>query len=142
MATIMENDPRDSTPPLDEPSARLAVSEDDKLAQARALIQQAIALVGESDFTTLVETAGQERLRNAVARLMSEQWWQQTLKVAMTNPGKYNTQLLCKLLDKAVPTQQAAKQGVDEGFKLVIETVVVEPPANLPQAREENGAPT
>lgn len=99
----------------------MPATQDDILA-ARPLIQEAIKLVGEDEFAMLVEEEAGERLRTAVARLMSTAWWETTLRSSIVNPTKYNNQLLCKLLDKAVPTQQAVKVGAEEGFRLVIET--------------------
>ena len=93
------------------------------LQGAKKEVDALIAKLGEDDFADLVEEIANDRLKTAVGRLMSSQWWQQTLKLAMTNATQYNTQLLCKLLDKAVPTQQAVKIGADEGFKLIIERI-------------------
>lgn len=121
----METELLGLTEAWDGPSSNSNGAAESELKQARKLIEQAIRLVGESDFAQIVEVAGQERLRTAVSRLMGSEWWQATIKQAMVQPQQFNTQLLCKMLDKAVPTQQAAKQGVEEGFKLLIENVVV-----------------
>jgi hypothetical protein len=83
------------------------------------------AIIGEDSFADLVEDIAVDRLKTAVARLQSTSWWQKTLSDAILNPGMFNTALLCKLLDKAVPTQQAVKVGAEEGFRLVIEQTAV-----------------
>ena len=103
------------------------------IQQAQRLIDQALALVGEDVFAELVESVSQERLRTAVGRLMSTSWWEGILQDAVNTPGgRFNTTLICKLLDKAVPTQQATKQGAEEGFKLLIETVTLPAPTGGP----------
>lgn len=101
---------------------------DDTPAKARALIDEAIELVGESDFADLVEEIAGEKLRTAVGRLQSTAWWQETLQACIMNPTMYNNAILAKLLDKAVPSQQAIKVGAEEGFRLIIESDTKEKP--------------
>ena len=100
-------------------------SQQELLETLRPELDDFIQRCGEDNFALLVEDLAIERLKTAISRLFSTQWWTQTIKGAMSNPTQYNTQLLCKLLDKAVPTQQAVKVGADDGFRLIIETVPV-----------------
>ena len=95
------------------------------LLDAKETLLVILGQLGEDDFAELVEDIANERLKTAVGRLFSSQWWSETLKLAIANPAAatINTQLFCKLLDKAVPTQQAVKIGADEGFRLLIERV-------------------
>jgi len=96
------------------------------LDAARTTINTLVRDIGEENFADLVEGITVERLRTAVGRLQSTPWWQETLTDALMNPASYNNTLLCKLIDKAVPTQQAVKIGADEGFRLLVEMVPVE----------------
>ena len=70
----------------------------------------------------IAEAAG-ARLRDALLRLRSSEWWTTTLREAIATPQQYNTQLLCKLLDKAIPTPQSVRLDPEGGFRLVIEHV-------------------
>ena len=122
METTTENVRADLTPPSGMPSDGIGNVEPTAPADiALRLIVEAIALVGEEGFVELVEGVGQENLRTACARLMGSGWWEDTLKSAILVPQQYNTQLINKMLDKAVPTKQAARAGMEEGFKLLIE---------------------
>ena len=106
----------------------MAKPPEEDLQRAQGLIAEVVALVGEEGLAEVVANTADMNLRDALIRLRSTAWWIATLRDAIVTPQQFNTQLLCKLVDKAVPTPQSIKIGADDGFKLVIEHV---------QAKEE-----
>ena len=95
---------------------------------AQASLRDILSLVGEDGLVELVTESTNANLRDALTRLRSSDWWTTTLREAVEEPGRYNTQLLCKMMDKAIPTPQSIKLDPDGGFKLVIEHTYPAPP--------------
>ena len=93
------------------------------LAEARQQLDVILEKVGEDGLADLIVEAAGARLRDALLRLRSSEWWTDTLREAIATPQQYNTQLLCKLLDKAIPTPQSVRIDPEGGFRLVIEHV-------------------
>lgn len=89
--------------------------------EAQLLLQQVVKLVGADGLGDLLQELASGEVRTALARLHGSVWWVDTLKKAVLNPRSYDSQLICKLLDKAVPTPQSVRVGLDESFKLTIQ---------------------
>lgn len=88
---------------------------------AQAKLREILSLVGEDGLVDLVAESASAHLRDALLRLRSSDWWTVTLREAITTPTLYNTTLLCKLVDKAIPTPQSLRLDTESGFKLIIE---------------------
>ena len=103
---------------------------------AQAKLREILALVGEDGLVDLVAESASASLRDALMRLRSSDWWTVTLRAAITTPAQYNTTLLCKLVDKAIPTPQSVRLDSGDEFKLVIEHTY--PPPVAAPASESN----
>ena len=93
------------------------------LGDARLKLDAILEGIGEDGLADLIAEAAGARLRDALLRLRSSEWWSPPLREAIATPQQYNTQLLCKLLDKAIPTPQSVRLDPEGGFRLVIEHV-------------------
>lgn len=100
---------------------------------AQTKLREVLALVGEDGLVDLVAESASASLRDALMRLRSSDWWTLTLREAITTPAQYNTTLLCKLVDKAIPTPQSIKLDPESGFTLKIEHVYPAPADPGPQ---------
>ena len=88
---------------------------------AQSKLREILVLVGEQGLVALVAEAASANLRDALIRLRSSDWWTTTIRDAITAPQEYNTQILCKIMDKTTPTPQSIKIDTEDGFKLIIE---------------------
>lgn len=94
--------------------------EGDKIEQAKLLIGQAIALVGEGGIAELLRTKANANIQDALIALRSTEWWTKTIQHAIHAPRTTEVTLLMKLIDKAVATPVARKGDEDDGFQLKI----------------------
>ena len=97
--------------------------------EARRLIAEVIALIGERGLKEILLERASATLNAALVVLHSSPWWETTIQTAVADPRARNAQMLCKLLDKLLPTPQRVQMGMEEGFKLIIEHVVRPGPA-------------
>ena len=106
-------------------------------AQVVEAIQQLVNKFGEDALADGLMELASKTLMLAASLLHSTPWWTDTLKAAVMNKKEYDSALLCKLLDKAVPTPQTIKLGAEEGFRLVI----VQENASAPQEKPHGKKP-
>ena len=99
----------------------MAGKKDLEKQRADEVAQAAIAEVGEEALAAALSKLASGTLQLAVSTLHGTPWWTNTLKTAIMNKSKYDSAMLCKLLDKLMASPQAVKIGAEEGFKIIIE---------------------
>lgn len=97
-----------------------------EMKEAKAHLQQAFDLVGEDGLRTLIMELSRAQLTMAVTLLFSDAAWTSRFMGALENPDHAYIQLLCKQMDKLLPSPQAVKVLQDTPDQLIINYEQVE----------------
>ena len=89
-----------------------------EMKKSKALVEEAFALVGEDGLRTIIMDLGRAQLFLAVSQLFSDASWQSQFLGALQSPNHAQVALLCKALDKFLPTPQTVRvlQDVPDSF--------------------------
>ena len=90
--------------------------------QANKYLDEILEKMSEKSLANLITQRGSARLNDAVLLLRSTAEWKDIIEAAITTK-KYDTTIVAKLIDKAIPTPQSVKSDPDEGFILEIEHI-------------------
>ena len=90
--------------------------------QANKYLDEILEKMSEKSLANLITQRGSARLNDAVLLLRSTMEWKDIIEAAITTK-KYDTTIVAKLIDKAIPTPQSIKSDPEEGFILEIEHI-------------------
>jgi len=97
-----------------------------EMKEAKKLLEKAFDLVGEDGLRTLIVELSKAQLTMAVTMLFSDAAWTSRFMGALENPDHAQIQLLCKQMDKLIPSPQAVKVLQDVPDQLIINYEQVE----------------
>lgn len=91
------------------------------LQRAQALVEEALALVGENGLRKVVTNIARQQLTGAMLLVHQDSWWVAQFMEMFNNPSSVNFPALIKLLDKLIPNPAA-----DRIEKVEAETFIVQ----------------
>ena len=89
-----------------------------EMKKAKGLVEEAFELVGEDGLRVVIMDLGRAQLTIAISQLFSDAAWQSQFLGALQAPNHAQVALLCKAIDKFLPTPQTVRvlQDVPDSF--------------------------
>ena len=91
------------------------------MKKAKQLVEEAFNLVGADMLRILIMELGTAQLTMAVTHLYSDRDWVTKLMSALYEPNHAQIQMMCKMIDKLLPSPQAVRTIQDTPDQLIIQ---------------------
>lgn len=96
------------------------------MKKAKAHLEQAFDLVGADGLRQCIMEMGTAQLVMAVTHLYSDRDWVSKLMSALYEPNHAQIQMMCKMIDKLLPSPQAVKTMQDTPDQLIVQYLAPE----------------